>query len=229
MSDTTDTLIANAKLAASDQVVQIIGSAKSTFLGLFGDFISAADITRIEGLFTKAAIAKAAQFAANTPGAAQEAADEYDTYMDTIETIGDEYLILGKAKAGVLVRSVVHEIISGFFAVAGGVLQAGLGIVLPGVGSLIGAGANAGLQHVVSYFLGTDHERRNHRSARVAGPQDVEDREGSRCDGDCSHYNLHPASVLWAAGSDVRCLEGLDRPPGSNDHRLSVPSGSSRH
>ncbi len=154
MSETTDTMIAAAKTASTDQVAKIVTGAKASFLEMFRGFFSKEDLDVVDELFTKAALAKAKQFTAATTDDAEEAVEEYETYMETIETIGDQYYVVGKAKAGVLVRSIAHQIISGFFAVAGAVIQAGLGIVIPGVGSLVGAGLNAGLQHVVAYFQG---------------------------------------------------------------------------
>lgn len=154
MSEATDKMIATAKTQASSAAVSIISNAKQSFLDLFGSFVTANDLIALDKLFTQAALAKGLQYAATSKQEADEYADEYDAYMDQIETVGDKYLIVGKAKAGVLIRSVAHQIISGFFAVAGAVLQAGLAVVLPGVGSLVGAAANAGIQHVVAHFLG---------------------------------------------------------------------------
>lgn len=147
-------ILAAAKTAAVGQVSSLIASSKASFLETFGSFFSVADLKSVEMLFTRAAIAKAGEFAAATPEEAQEYADEYDAYLDEMETIGDQYLIVGKSKAGALVRPLAHQAIAGIFAVMGAVLQAGLGIVVPGIGSLVGAGLNAGLQHVVSHFLG---------------------------------------------------------------------------
>lgn len=149
----TDALLATAKDAVVKQATTVVAQGKQDFLATFGSYLQPGDLLAIGSAFDKAAEAKIGQFLAKTPEAAQEQADIYEACLDTIETIGDDYEIVGKAKAGVLIRSVAHQVISGVFAVAGAVMQAALGVVVPGVGSLIGAGLNAGIQHVVSYFL----------------------------------------------------------------------------
>ncbi len=71
-----------------------------------------------------------------------------------MEAIFVDYEVVGKAKLGVLARAFAHQVIAGAFAVAGAVIQAGLGILVPGLGSLAGAGLNVGMQHVVAWFMG---------------------------------------------------------------------------
>lgn len=147
-------LIDAAKTATLDQLGKILTSTKASFLTTFRDFVKPTDLARVEWLLEAASAAKVAQFSAGTPEEAQDLADEYDAYMRGIETIGNKYVIQGEARAGLLLRSTAHLLIAGFFAVAGGVLQVGLGIAIPGVGSLVGAGLNVGLQKVVAHFLG---------------------------------------------------------------------------
>jgi hypothetical protein len=149
-----DELLAAARSASVDQLKLVLSSSKKGFLDTFSSFIKPEDLARLDELFERAFKAKVAHFAAKTPEQAQEQIDIYEASMETIETIGDDYEIVGKAKAGAIVRSFAHQVIAGAFAIAGAVLQAGLGILVPGIGALIGAGANVGIQHVVDYFLG---------------------------------------------------------------------------
>lgn len=152
MSTLTNEVIATAKSAAIAQVQPQIDQAKTSFLALFGSFLKPEDLKTVALLFDKAVLAKVGQFSAATNEEATEYSDEYEGYLQTVETIGDRYEIVGKAKAGVWLRNLMHNLISGFFAVAGAVLQVGLGVFVPVAGSFIGAALNQGLQHVVAYY-----------------------------------------------------------------------------
>lgn len=154
MSAATDALVAKAKSAGTDEALKVVAQMRGEFISAFAGFITAEDLLKLDELLVKAIKYKAAQFTASTDKEAQEAVDEYEGVLETIETIGDQYEIIAKAKAGKLVRSLAHALISGAFAVGGAVLQVGMGILVPGIGSLVGAGVNAGLQHAVSYFMG---------------------------------------------------------------------------
>lgn len=147
-------MLDTAKSETSTKIMEVATTARRQFLDLFGSFLSTDDLTHVDDLFTKSVHAKVGSYMASSLEEASEFTDIYESYMETIETIGDKYMIVGKAKAGVLLRSVAHQIISGIFAVAGAVLQAGLSILIPGVGNLLGAAANAGLQHVVAWAQG---------------------------------------------------------------------------
>lgn len=152
MSEIAQTLLDTAKAAATEQTKKIVASGRVAFVASFGNFLSKEDLTRAAALFDQAAGAKVTQIGGDLK-TVREAEDIYNSSLEQLETIGDRYLIVGEAKAGVLIRSFAHQVIAGAVAVAGAVLQAGLGIVLPGVGSLLGAGINTGLVHVVNYFL----------------------------------------------------------------------------
>lgn len=145
-------MIAAAKSSAVSQASNIVAQGKSQIMTLFGSFIKKEDLVALDDLFNKALLAKVGQFSAHTAEEAVDFADQYEAHMESVETIGNQYEIVGKAKAGVLVRSIMHSVISGFFAVAGAVLQVGLGMVFPVVGTFVGAGLNQGIQHVVAYF-----------------------------------------------------------------------------
>lgn len=147
-------MVETAKQSTISQVSILVDSGKKAFLESFGSFLNPMDLARISALFDDAYQVKAKQFTASTKETAQDYADQYEAYMSSIQTIGDEYYIVGSAKVGILARSMAHQVIAGAFAVAGAVLQVGLGVLFPGVGSLVGAGLNAGLQHVVAHFLG---------------------------------------------------------------------------
>ncbi len=148
----TQELIDSAKVAALAQARIGIERQRQNFLATFGSFFKPADLVKITDWWGLAVEAKAAQFMSATDDQAQEQADIYDSYLDAIEEVGTDYEVVGKAKAGMFARSVLHEVIGGGFAILGAVLQAGLAIVIPGFGSLIGAGLNAGIQHVVAHF-----------------------------------------------------------------------------
>lgn len=145
-------LIDGAKQAAVTQAKVSIARSKDNFIALYGNFFKPDDLVRVEDYWSKALAAKTAQFMAMTEDEAQVQADIYDAYLDAIEEIGTDYLIVGTAKAGVFARGLLHEVIGGGFAIAGAVLQVGLNILFPGVGGLVGAGLNAGIQHVVAHF-----------------------------------------------------------------------------
>lgn len=149
----SSTLLKSAVDAAQPAVLQVITASRAKFLGLFGSWVADTDFARLEELFVAAAHARAGQFCASTPQEARDFEETYEASLDSLETLGYAFEIVGKAKAGVFVRSVAHQLIAGAFAVGGAVLQAGLGILLPGVGLLLGAGANAGIQHVVAAYL----------------------------------------------------------------------------
>ncbi len=152
MSAATDAMIGAAKAQALVQAQALVANGRSSLLEQLASFVQKEDLVELESLFDKAVAAKAGQFTASTNEQAQEFADEYESYMETAETIGDRYVIVGKAKAGVWIRHMMHQVISGFFAVAGAVLQVGLGIAVPVAGTFAGAALNQGLQHVVAYF-----------------------------------------------------------------------------
>ncbi len=152
MSAASEVMLATAKSSTVTQAANLVAQGKTQFMALFGTFIKGEDLLKIEGYYNKALLAKIGQFSAHTTDEAIEYADQYEAAMESVETIGNAYEIVGKAKAGVFVRGFLHALISGFFAVGGAVLQVGLGVALPGVGSFIGAGLNQGLQHVVAYF-----------------------------------------------------------------------------
>jgi hypothetical protein len=140
--------------AAEPQIQIIIDEGRKEFIALFGNYVKVEDCKRLEELFINAAKARAGQFTAQTAEQAADFEDEYEAALESIETIGDAYEIVGKAKAGVFARHMAHMLIAGAFAVAGSVLQVGLGIVIPGLGVFVGAAVNAGVQHVVSAYLG---------------------------------------------------------------------------
>lgn len=154
MSEENQALLDVAKTATAEQIQKVIAAGKTQFVDLFKGVVSKDDLEFLVELFDRAHAAKAAHFGATTPEQSADLEDEYQAYMDAIETLADKYLIVGKAKLGVLARSLAHQIISGAFAVGGAVLQAALTAAIPGVGALVGAGVNAGLQHLVAYFLG---------------------------------------------------------------------------
>lgn len=153
MSTVTQELLDVAKTASLDQAKLVLATSKKGFVDAFREWIDAKDLVLLDELYEGALRAKARQFLAGSTDAAAIAADEYEASLNSIDALFLRYEIVGKAKLGALARSMAHQIISGVFAVGGAVLQAGLGVVLPGLGSLIGAGLNAGLQHVVAYFL----------------------------------------------------------------------------
>lgn len=154
MSQTVDQLLATAKGAALDEVKIVLATSKTGFLTAFRDFLVPADLIELDGAFDLALRAKLGQLGALSPNEADDFADQYEASLNAIETIGDRYEIVGKAKAGVLLRSFAHQVISGFAAVAGAVFQGAMTVFLGPIGTIVGGGANAGLQHVVSYFLG---------------------------------------------------------------------------
>lgn len=151
----TDQLIKTAKDEGFKQVQLVLATSKTGFLAAWRDFLVPADLIELDAAFDLALKAKLAQLGSLTPDGAQDCADVYEASLNTIETIGNRYEIVGKAKAGALVRSFAHSAISGAVAVAGAVMQAALTVFLGPLGAMLGAGGNAGLQHVVSYFLGS--------------------------------------------------------------------------
>lgn len=153
MSVTTEKMLAAAKSASAGEFQLVMAQSKIGFLDAFRGFVNPGDLIELDAAFSLALKAKLGHLMAQTDNEAEDFADEYEASMNTIETIGDRYEIGLKARAGKFVRSFAHNVISAAAAVTGAVLQAGLGVVLGPLGTLIGAGGNVGLQHVVSYFL----------------------------------------------------------------------------
>lgn len=141
-----------AKVATVEQVKLVLEKQKVGFITTFQSLISINEVLRLAQYWDLAIAAKANSFLAATPETAQEQTEIYESYIDSVEEMAVGFGIVGKAKANVFAHELMHEFIAGAFAVAGAVLQAGMGILFPGVGSLLGAGLNTGLQHVVAHF-----------------------------------------------------------------------------
>lgn len=155
MSAVTQAGLDAFRSASSDEARKAAAVGKKALLDGLRDVVSTDDLVTVERCFELGLAAKVRSYVAANEHDAREASDEVEANLDAVEELVLRYEIVGKATVARLARSLMHQAISGAFAVGGAVLQAALATLFPG-GGLVGAGINAGVQHVVAWFLGPD-------------------------------------------------------------------------
>src|SRR5262249_40505568 len=101
---TASILLSQAKGAGQEQSLKILNQMRQEFVAAFGSFLVVTDLHLLDDLLVQATLAKVREYSSDTEKQAREARETYEACLESMETIGDKYEIVGGAKAGKLMK-----------------------------------------------------------------------------------------------------------------------------
>lgn len=148
-------LMRSALEAAKPQLLDLVSTAKDTFIASFGNWVQSAHRSRLEELFVTAGQAKIAVLMAVSEAGAREQQDIFETTIASIETLGLAVWITAKAEAVAALKATINQILSTIAVAAGIVLKMAVEAFVPGVGVVIGPIVGAGVTFALNSAFGT--------------------------------------------------------------------------
>lgn len=151
----SETLLKQAFDAAQPALAEEISKAKTTFMSAFGDWIGSVHQARLEELFMSAGKAKLKSLFAATKEEAESWQDIFETFVDSLETIGLADWITAKASAMKAIKTTMTQILHGLAVGFGIAVKTIMGLALPGIGALGGAVAGPGITLLLDHLFGS--------------------------------------------------------------------------
>ena len=135
-------------------LLDFVNKAKTNFIARFGEYVQSAHLSTLEDIFLQAGVARIEILFVKTAAEAQEWEETYQTNLLRLKTLGLEIYTIGKTDTRQFLRDEIDVALSYVPVVAGIVVKVALPIAFPGVGSLVGPIAGAGVEFVLDKLMG---------------------------------------------------------------------------